>query len=120
MMGRSHLFSLPLSGEVILPIGLNFGLHNAIIFVQLIKFNLTSLESTLFLLVCLAINIWTKHGCRLRPWWQLFFGQHSRSRDLKCQRIAELQRMERELRELHRLGLSSPTDDVDGKNRVCH
>ena len=36
------------------------------------------------------------------------------------QRIAELQRMETELRELHRLGLTFPMDDVDGKNCVCH
>jgi DNA-binding transcriptional MerR regulator len=35
-------------------------------------------------------------------------------------RIAELQRMEVELRELHRLGKTFPTDDVDGKNCVCH
>ena len=36
------------------------------------------------------------------------------------QRIADLQRMEAELRELHRLGLTFPTDDVDDKNCVCH
>ncbi len=36
------------------------------------------------------------------------------------QRIAELQRMESELRQLHQLGLTFPTDDVDGKNCVCH
>lgn len=36
------------------------------------------------------------------------------------QRIAELQRMETELRELHRFGRTFPTDDVDGKNCVCH
>ena len=36
------------------------------------------------------------------------------------QRIAELQRMEAELHELHRLGLTFPTDDVDGKDCVCH
>ncbi len=36
------------------------------------------------------------------------------------QRIAQLQRMETELRELHRLGLTFPTDDVDGKHCVCH
>ena len=36
------------------------------------------------------------------------------------QRIAELQHMEAELRELHRLGLTFPTDEVDGKNCVCH
>lgn len=35
-------------------------------------------------------------------------------------RIAELQRMETELRDLYRLGLTFPTDDVDGKNCVCH
>ena len=36
------------------------------------------------------------------------------------QRIAELQHMETELRELHRLGLTFPTDDVEGKSCVCH
>lgn len=36
------------------------------------------------------------------------------------QRITELQRMETELRELHRLGSTFPTDDVDGKQCVCH
>ena len=35
-------------------------------------------------------------------------------------RVADLQRMEAELRELYRLGLTFPTDDVDGKNCVCH
>jgi DNA-binding transcriptional MerR regulator len=35
-------------------------------------------------------------------------------------RIEELQRMEAELRELHRLGQTFPTDDVDGKECVCH
>jgi DNA-binding transcriptional MerR regulator len=34
--------------------------------------------------------------------------------------IAYLQRLETELRELHRLGLTFPTDDVDGKEYVCH
>jgi len=36
------------------------------------------------------------------------------------QRIAELQRLETELRALHRLGQTFPTDDVDGKHCVCH
>ncbi len=36
------------------------------------------------------------------------------------QRIAQLQRLEKELRQLHALGLSFPTDDVDGKHCVCH
>jgi DNA-binding transcriptional MerR regulator len=35
-------------------------------------------------------------------------------------RIAQLQRLEKELRQLHALGLTFPTDDVDGKNCVCH
>lgn len=36
------------------------------------------------------------------------------------QRIAELQQMETELRELRCFGETFPTDDVDGKNCVCH
>jgi DNA-binding transcriptional MerR regulator len=35
-------------------------------------------------------------------------------------RVAEMQRLEADLRELHRLGQTFPTDDVDGKNCVCH
>ena len=35
-------------------------------------------------------------------------------------RIANLQRLEVELGELHALGLTFPTNDVDGKNCVCH
>lgn len=35
-------------------------------------------------------------------------------------RIVELQYMEKELYNLHRLGETFPTDDVDGKNCVCH
>lgn len=36
------------------------------------------------------------------------------------QRIAELQRLEAELRQLHILGQTFPTDDIDGKACVCH
>jgi hypothetical protein len=36
------------------------------------------------------------------------------------QRIAELEQMKTALRQLHRLGLTFPTGDVDGKNCVCH
>ena len=36
------------------------------------------------------------------------------------QRIVELQRLEADLRELHKLGQTFPLDDVDGKNCVCH
>jgi DNA-binding transcriptional MerR regulator len=35
-------------------------------------------------------------------------------------RIAELRRLEAELQELHILGLTFPTDDVEGKACVCH
>ncbi|HRQ41590.1 MAG TPA: MerR family DNA-binding protein [Chloroflexota bacterium] len=35
-------------------------------------------------------------------------------------RIVELERLEKELRQLHRLGQTFPTDDVDGKHCVCH
>ncbi|MCO6450736.1 MAG: heavy metal-responsive transcriptional regulator [Caldilineales bacterium] len=35
-------------------------------------------------------------------------------------RIAALQRLETDLRQLHRFGLTFPTDDVDGKNCICH
>ncbi len=34
--------------------------------------------------------------------------------------IAELRKLEQDLRQLHALGLTFPTDDVDGKNCVCH
>ncbi|MEW5830251.1 MAG: heavy metal-responsive transcriptional regulator [Chloroflexota bacterium] len=35
-------------------------------------------------------------------------------------RIRDLQQMERALRDLHALGLTFPTDDVEGKHCVCH
>ena len=35
-------------------------------------------------------------------------------------RITELTRLEQELRHLHELGQTFPTDDVDGKACVCH
>lgn len=37
-----------------------------------------------------------------------------------AERIRALQQLERDLRELHALGLTFPTDDVDGKHCVCH
>lgn len=36
------------------------------------------------------------------------------------QRIAQLQQLETELRALYQLGQTFPTNDVDGKNCVCH
>jgi len=36
------------------------------------------------------------------------------------QRVRQLQQLEKELRQLHALGQTFPTDDVDGKNCVCH
>ena len=35
-------------------------------------------------------------------------------------RIRELQQLETDLRALRQLGETFPTDDVDGKNCVCH
>lgn len=37
-----------------------------------------------------------------------------------AERIRNLQQMERDLRDLHALGSTFPTDDVDGKHCVCH
>lgn len=37
-----------------------------------------------------------------------------------AERIRELKQLERELRTLHEMGLTFPTDDVEGKNCVCH
>ncbi len=36
------------------------------------------------------------------------------------ERIRTLRQMEIDLRQLHELGLTFPTDDVDGKNCICH
>jgi DNA-binding transcriptional MerR regulator len=36
------------------------------------------------------------------------------------EKIAELQRLENELLQLYELGLTFPTDDVEGKDCVCH
>ena len=44
----------------------------------------------------------------------------SQKADEIAQRIAELQRLEHELRHLHELGQTFSTDDVDGKACVCH
>ena len=36
------------------------------------------------------------------------------------ERIRLLRQMEIDLRRLHKLGLTFPTDDIDGKNCICH
>jgi DNA-binding transcriptional MerR regulator len=36
------------------------------------------------------------------------------------ERIRLLRQMEIDLRQLHKLGLIFPTDDIDGKNCICH
>ena len=36
------------------------------------------------------------------------------------ERIQLLKQMEVDLRKLHKLGLTFPTDDIDGKNCICH
>lgn len=40
--------------------------------------------------------------------------------DEVAERIRELKRLECDLRALHDLGLTFPTDDVEGKHCVCH
>ena len=47
------------------------------------KFNLTSLEILVFLIVCLSIFIWTKHGRKIRRWLQDYFRQRRGPRNLK-------------------------------------
>jgi len=36
------------------------------------------------------------------------------------ERIRLLRQMKEDLRRLHKLGLTFPTDDIDGKNCICH
>ena len=36
------------------------------------------------------------------------------------ERIRLLKQMEVDLRQLHKLGMTFPTDDIDGKNYICH
>jgi len=52
-------------------------------------FNLTPLECILFIFVCLAIYIWTKHGRRIRRWWHDFFRQRRGPRSLRPKSPAE-------------------------------
>ena len=40
--------------------------------------------------------------------------------DQIAERIRLLKQMEVDLRGLHQLGLAFPTDDIDGKNCICH
>ena len=47
------------------------------------KFNPTFLEILVFLVVCLFIFIWTKHGRRIRRWIQEYFHRRRGPRSLK-------------------------------------
>ena len=51
---------------------------------------------------------------------RVVLGLLSARADEISQRIDELSRLEMELRQLYSLGMTFPTDDVDGKNCVCH
>lgn len=46
--------------------------------------------------------------------------QIKRKADQIAERILLLQQMEKDLRKLYKLGLTFPTDDIDGKNCICH
>jgi len=50
----------------------------------------------------------------------LTFPPFPRPPNRKAARIVELQRLESGLRSLHALRLTFPTDDVYGKNCLCH
>lgn len=43
----------------------------------------------------------------------------NKAKEIK-ERITELQALEKDLQQLYSLGLTFPTDDVEGKNCVCH
>lgn len=43
----------------------------------------------------------------------------NKAKEIK-ERIAELQALEKDLQQLYSLGLTFPTDDMEGKNCVCH
>jgi len=43
-----------------------------------------------------------------------------RKADEVAERVKTLQKLEEDLRRLYALGLTFPTDDVDGKNCICH
>ena len=60
------------------------------------KFNLTSLEIVVFLLVCPASYIWTKRGRRLRRWWHDFFRQRRSTRSLRPKSPAECPQCDRD------------------------
>ncbi len=47
------------------------------------KFNLTFLEFLVFLLACLSLYVWLKHGRRIRRWLQDFFRRRRGPRTLK-------------------------------------
>jgi DNA-binding transcriptional MerR regulator len=51
---------------------------------------------------------------------RVVLGLLSAKADEIAQRIAELSRLEKDMRQLYSLGLTFPTDDVEGKNCVCH
>jgi len=51
---------------------------------------------------------------------RILLEQLERKADEIAERIRELKRLESELRSLHELGLTFPTDDVEGKYCVCH
>ena len=54
------------------------------------------------------------------PPCRVLLGRIEHKADEIAERIRALKQLEKELRELHSLGLTFPTDDVDGKHCVCH
>ena len=61
------------------------------------KFNPTPLECALFIFVCLAIYVWTKHGRRLRRCLRDYFRQRRGHRNLKSKSPAECPQCNRDI-----------------------
>jgi transposase-like protein len=61
------------------------------------KFNPTPVECVLFIFVCLAIYIWTKHGRRLRRWLRDCFRERRGPRNLKSKSPAECPQCNRDI-----------------------
>jgi DNA-binding transcriptional MerR regulator len=57
---------------------------------------------------------------RREPPCRVVLNMLSEKADEISQRIVELQHLETELQQLYTLGATFPTDDVDGKECVCH
>jgi hypothetical protein len=83
------------------------------------KFNPTPLECILFIFVCLAIYIWTKHGRFLRRWLRDYFRQRRGPRNLKPKSPVDCPACNRDCSILpNRLKLDRPKT-IDTSGHAC-